>query len=85
VIDECFAKVEPLVGTKTACRAVGRGRATHYRRKKPGRVTAPKPRPAPKNKLTDTEVEAIVDVLTPLTEIPQVRSPKFPTLRTRLM
>ena len=63
MIDECFAKVEPLVGTKTACRAVGRGRATHYRRKKPGRVTAPKPRPAPKNKLTDTEVEAIVDVL----------------------
>ena len=33
VIDECFAVIEPLLGTKTACAAVGRSRATHYRRR----------------------------------------------------
>lgn len=63
MIEECFAEVEPLIGTKAACRAVGRPRATHYRKLKPGRVTPPKPRPAPVNKLTDAEVAAVLDVL----------------------
>ena len=31
VIDECFGAIEPMLGTKTACTAVGRPRATHYR------------------------------------------------------
>ena len=42
MIDECFAVVEPLLGTKTACAAVGRARATHYRRLKPCRTTRAK-------------------------------------------
>jgi putative transposase len=68
VIDECFCVVEPLFGTQTACTAVGRPRATHYRHLKPGRVTERKPRPAPPNKLADAEVDDILAVL---------RSPRF--------
>ncbi len=43
MIDECFGVIEPLLGTRTACVAVGRSRATHYRRARPGRVTARSP------------------------------------------
>jgi len=60
VIEECFSVVEPLLGTKTACAAVGRPRATHYRRARPGRVTEPKARPVPVNKLTEVEVDAVL-------------------------
>ncbi len=63
MIDECFAVVEPLLGTKSACVAVGRARASHYRRLKPCRVTERKPRPAPPNKLSDEEVDAVLEVL----------------------
>lgn len=63
MIDECFATVEPLLGTKSACAAVGRARASHYRRLKPCRTTERKPRPAPPNKLTDEEVDAVLAVL----------------------
>ena len=67
MIDECFAVIEPLLGTKTACAAVGRSRATHYRRSS-GRVTERKARPAPVNKLSTEEVDTILDLL---------RSPRF--------
>ncbi len=63
MIDECFDEVEPLLGTACACAAVGRARATHYRRRKPGRTTEPKARPSPPNKLTDDEEAAVLDVL----------------------
>jgi putative transposase len=63
VIEECFTEIEPLLGTATACAAVGRARATHYRRLKPGRTTPRKPRPSPPNKLTDDEVEGVLRVL----------------------
>jgi len=68
VIDEAFCQLEPLLGTKVACAAVGRSRATHYRHRKPGRTTEAKPRPAPPNKLADAEVDDILAVL---------RSPRF--------
>ncbi|HVA10283.1 MAG TPA: IS3 family transposase [Acidimicrobiales bacterium] len=60
MIDECFWVIEPLLGTKTACAAVGRARATHYRRARPGRVTERRPRPAPPNKLSQSEVDAVL-------------------------
>jgi putative transposase len=63
VIEECFSAIEPLLGTRAACVAVGRPRATHYRRQKPGRVTPRKARPAPPNKLTDAEVDAVLAAL----------------------
>ena len=63
MIEACFCAIEPLLGTKTACAAVGRPRATHYRRAKPGRATPGKARPAPANKLTDAEVDAVLAAL----------------------
>ena len=63
MIDECFAVVELLLGTKSACAAVGRARASHYRRLTPCRTTERKPRPAPPNKLSDEEVDAVLEVL----------------------
>ena len=59
----CFSEIEPLLGTRAACLAVGRARATHYRRRRPGRATPRKGRPAPPNKLTEPEVEAVLSVL----------------------
>ncbi len=51
MIDQAIDELTPMVGTKAACAAVGRPRATHYRwhRKsplplKPERVPAPQPR-----------------------------------------
>ena len=61
--EECFAKVEALLGTKAACLAVGRPRATHYRRRRPPRVTPKKPRPAPPNKLGGPEAELVLSAL----------------------
>jgi hypothetical protein len=69
VIEECFISVQALLGTKAACLAVDRPRATHYRR-----AAAPKPRaaraprPAPPNKLSDAEAAAVLEAL---------RSPRF--------
>ena len=63
MIDEAFHQVEPLLGTQAACAAVGRARATHYRRLRPGPTTERKPRPAPANKLCDDEVDAVLEAL----------------------
>jgi putative transposase len=63
VIDECFGAVEPMLGTKAACAAVGRPRATHYRHQAPPKPRSTAPRPAPPNKLTDEEMGQILDVL----------------------
>jgi putative transposase len=66
--ESCFASVESLLGTRAACVAIGRSRATHYRRRRPRRVTPRAPRPAPVNKLGSAEVEAVLAAL---------RSPRF--------
>jgi putative transposase len=68
VIGECFDAIEPLLGTRAACAAVGRPRATHYRHQAPPRPRLITPRPAPPNKLTDQEMGQILGVL---------RSPRF--------
>jgi putative transposase len=68
VIDECFAVVEPLLGTARAWVATGRSRAMVYRRRRGPRVTVRRPRPAPPSKLTEVEVEEILGTL---------RSPQF--------
>ena len=62
MIDECFGVIEPLLGTKAACAAVGRPRATHYRTLRPSRVTARRPRPGPPNKLSEAEVCDVLGV-----------------------
>ena len=62
--ESLFVAVEGLLGTRAACTACGRSRATHYRRKHPRtRVSPPKPRPAPRNKLSDAERDEILAVL----------------------
>jgi putative transposase len=63
VIEECFTAIEPLLGTKAACAAVGRSRATHYRRQTPPPPRSTTPRPAPPNKLSAEEMGQILDVL----------------------
>jgi putative transposase len=68
VIDECFDAIEPMLGTRAACAAVGRPRATHYRRQAPPTPASTTARPAPPNKLTAAEMGRILDVL---------RSPRF--------
>jgi putative transposase len=60
---ECFSQIGPLLGTKAACAAVGRPRASHYRRLSPKRATPRPPRPAPPNKLGEAEVELILATL----------------------
>lgn len=32
MIDEAIVELEPLIGTRAACRATGRAQASHYRR-----------------------------------------------------
>jgi putative transposase len=59
----CFGAIEPLLGTKAACLAVGLPRASHYRRLRPARVSDKARRPAPPNKLGPGEVELILATL----------------------
>lgn len=66
--ESCFCAIEPLLGTRTACRAVGRARASHYRRRHQTTPRHRRPRPAPPNKLSTAEVTAVLDAL---------RSPRF--------
>jgi putative transposase len=68
VIDECFTALEPMLGTRAACRAVGRSRASHYRRQTPPASRSVRARPAPATKLSDEEIGEILDAL---------RSPRF--------
>jgi putative transposase len=63
VTSTCSAEIEPLLGTKVACSAVGRPRATHYRRLRPVRATPPKCRPSPPNKLSEAEAELVLATL----------------------
>jgi len=63
VIETAVMELKSVVGTKAACQAVGRPRATHYRRLSPA---APKPKrePAPQPRaLTASERDQVLDVL----------------------
>ena len=68
MIESCFTEVEPLLGTRTACAAVGRPRASHYRRQTAAKPASTSPRPTPPNALSAEEIGAILDIL---------RSPRF--------
>ncbi len=67
MIEGAFTELEPLLGTKTTCAAVGRPRATHYRQR-PREARHAVPRPTPPNALSLAERAAILDAL---------RSPRF--------
>lgn len=61
--EAAFGELKPLVGTKGACEALGRSRASHYRHLRGPRPGPPKPRPTPANALTPQEREAVLEVL----------------------
>jgi putative transposase len=63
VIDTAFSELVPIVGTKGACDAVGRSRATWYRRDLPPRQGPPGPRPTPPNALTPGERDTVKEIL----------------------
>jgi putative transposase len=63
VIDAAFDELEPLVGTRGACQAVGRPRASHYRRRRPALAGPRTPRPTPPNALTPDERDTVKEVL----------------------
>lgn len=63
MIEDAFTELRPLVGTKGACAAVGRSRASHYRRGRPPMAGPRRPRPTPPNALTPAERSAVLDVL----------------------
>lgn len=65
MIESAVKELTAVVGTKGACAAVGRPRATHYRRLKPA-ATAPSPRPEPAvqpRALSELERSQVLEVL----------------------
>ena len=68
MIDDCFAKLRPLVGTAGACRGSGKSRATHYRRCQPPKLGPARPRSTPSNALSEIETTELLALL---------RSPRF--------
>jgi hypothetical protein len=78
MIDDAISELEPLVGTREACRATDRPQATHYRRHRtspapvrPPRERTPQPRalsPAERG-YEAVEADQQVNPLTSLTEL----------------
>ncbi len=58
-----MAELTPLVGTRRACRLTGRSRASHYRDAQGPVHGPPAPRCSPANKLTDAELDELLDLL----------------------
>ncbi len=63
MIDQTFSEVRTLAGTRAACAAVGRSRATHYQALHPRRLGPPRPRPTPANALAASEQQSVLEVL----------------------
>ena len=63
MIEAAFDELEPIVGTKGACHALGRSRASHYRHLRGPRSGPPGPRPTPPNALSREERAAVLDIL----------------------
>jgi len=62
-MNDAYRALEPLVGTTAACAALGRSRASHYRRCAGPRLGPPAPRPTPKNALGQLERDAVLGLL----------------------
>ena len=60
MIEETVEKLTPLVGTRSACRALGASLATIYRRRRPPEPRAPRPRPTPARALSAAERAAVL-------------------------
>jgi len=63
MVDSTATELAPLVGTKQACQAVGRARATYYRHSRPPAPKPPETRRSSPRALTSGEVAEVLDVL----------------------
>ena len=61
VIDQAFFEVKSLAGTRAACVATGRSRATHYRAFQPRKLGPPRPRPTPAHALSASEQQGVLE------------------------
>lgn len=62
MIDAGVTELAPIVGTKAACEALGRSRATHYRHRHP-KPPGDRPPRRSHRALTEPEQDAVIDVL----------------------
>ena len=66
MIDDAITELTPIVGVRAACAALGRPRASHYRRHRrspsPPRPPRPEPKPQPRA-LADAERTQVLDLL----------------------
>jgi putative transposase len=62
IIDRAVDELAPVVGRKAACAALGRSRASHYRRRRPPRCGPPAPRRSHR-RLADHEAGAVIAAL----------------------
>ncbi|MCU1490656.1 MAG: transposase [Acidimicrobiaceae bacterium] len=62
-MNDAYLALEPLVGTRAACSALGRSRATHYRHRRGPRLGPPAPRSTPPNALSQPERDAVLEAL----------------------
>ena len=63
MIEQTVEELTPIVGTRPACRALGASPATIYRRRRPPTPRPKRPRPKPARALSETERQAVLDVL----------------------
>ena len=63
MIEQTVRELEPVIGVRPACRALGAAPATIYRRRRPLEPRAPRPRPAPARALGAVERQALLEVL----------------------
>ena len=63
MIEQAVEDLTPLVGTRSACQALGVAHATIYRRRRPPEPRPPRPRPAPVRALLPEERTEVREVL----------------------
>jgi putative transposase len=63
MICDTVDELTPVLGTRPACRALDASPATVYRRRRPPRPLAAKPRPTPARALSEAERAELLDVL----------------------
>jgi putative transposase len=63
MIEQTVEELGPIVGTRPACRALGAAPATIYRRRRPLAPRPRRPRPTPARALSQSEREAVLELL----------------------
>lgn len=63
MICDTVEELTPIVGTRSARRALGAAPATVYRRRRPPKPRPPRPRPTPARALSEDERERVLELL----------------------